>query len=180
MRGPGGYGDFHGATEVFMPNVEVLGAKPREESIQSGIDPTARKKIADSLGEILSATYSLLVKTHVHHWNVVGPLFHSLHEMLEAQYIKLFEATDLFAERIRALGFPTPVPSISVQPAAREMGAEEIVEDLIGDHEATVRVMRQAALNADDQKDIVTHDMLVARMEWHEKTIWMLRAMITK
>ena len=163
-----------------MPNVEVLGAKPRVESMQSGIDPAARAKIADSLGEILSATYSLTVKTHVHHWNVVGPLFHSLHEMLEEQYGELFEATDLFAERIRALGFPTPVPAISVQPDAREMGAEEIVEDLIADHETAVRVMRQAALNADDQKDVVTHDMMVSRMEWHEKTLWMLRAVITK
>ncbi|MCW2316155.1 starvation-inducible DNA-binding protein [Rhodoblastus acidophilus] len=163
-----------------MANVEILGAKPRVESIQSGIDPAARERIADSLGEILSATYSLLVKTHVHHWNVVGPLFHSLHEMLEEQYGELFQATDLFAERIRALGFSTPVPSISVQPAAREMVAEEIVQDLIADHEATVRTMRQAALTAEDQKDIVTHDMLVGRMEWHEKIIWMLRAVITK
>jgi starvation-inducible DNA-binding protein len=163
-----------------MPNVEVLGAKPRVEPMQSGIDPAARTKIAETLGVILSSTYSLVVKTHVHHWNVVGPLFHSLHVMLEEQYGELFEATDLFAERIRALGFPTPVPAISVQPAAREMGAEEIVEDLVADHEAAVRVMRQAALNADDQKDVVTHDMLVARMEWHEKTVWMLRAVITK
>jgi starvation-inducible DNA-binding protein len=163
-----------------MPKVESLGAKPRVEALHSGIDAAARKKIAESLGEILSATYSLVVKTHVHHWNVVGPLFHPLHVMLEEQYGKLFEATDLFAERIRALGFPAPVPSISVPPAAREMAAEQLVEDLIADHEAAVRTMRQAALNADELKDIVTHDMLVARMEWHEKTIWMLRATIAK
>jgi starvation-inducible DNA-binding protein len=163
-----------------MTNVEVLGARPRVEQIDSGIDPAARSKIAESLGEILGSTYSLVVKTHVHHWNVVGPLFHSLHEMLEEQYTELFEATDLFAERIRALGFPAPVPAISVPAAAREMVAEEIVDDLIGDHEAIVRTMRQAALSAEDQKDIVTNDMLVGRMQLHEKTIWMLRAVVTK
>jgi starvation-inducible DNA-binding protein len=40
--------------------------------------------------------------------------------------------------------------------------------------------MREVALAADSKEDIVTHDMLVARMEWHEKTMWMLRAVITK
>nr|WP_155447522.1 ferritin-like domain-containing protein [Rhodoblastus acidophilus] len=65
-------------------------------------------------------------------------------------------------------------------PEPREEILEEILEELIADHEAAVRVMRQAALNAEDQKDMVTHDMLVSRMEWREKTIWMLRAVITK
>jgi starvation-inducible DNA-binding protein len=160
--------------------VEVLATKPRVESIKSGIDANARKDVSGMLGDILSATYSLLIKTHVHHWNVVGPLFHPLHLMLEEQYGALFESTDLFAERIRALGFLARIPSITVQKGADAMSAEQIVEDLIADHEAAVRMMRQVALKADDMEDIVTHDMLVARMTWHEKTIWMLRAVVTK
>jgi starvation-inducible DNA-binding protein len=159
---------------------EVLATKPRVESTQSGIDQSARQEISGKLGEILSATYSLLLKTHVHHWNVVGPLFHPLHIMLEEQYGALFESTDLFAERIRALGFLAPIPAIAVKADAKGMSAEQIVEDLIADHESAVRMMRETAIHADDREDIVTHDMLVARMTWHEKTIWMLRAVITE
>ena len=157
----------------------VLATKPHDEAPKSGLDPAVRKEISNSLGEILSATYSLLVKTHVHHWNVVGPLFHPLHIMLEEQYGALFEATDLYAERIRALGFLAPIPKVSVKQETQGMNAEQIVEDLIGDHETCVRAMRDTAIKAEDKQDIVSHDMLVARMAWHEKTIWMLRAIVT-
>jgi starvation-inducible DNA-binding protein len=159
---------------------EILSTSPRVERVPSGIDDGARKEIAADLGGILGATYSLLIKTHVHHWNVVGPLFHPLHIMLEEQYQALFQSTDLFAERIRALGFPAPIPAIAVQPEARTMSAEEIVVDLVADHAAAVRRMREVALKADSLEDIVSHDMLVARMTWHEKTMWMLGAVISK
>jgi starvation-inducible DNA-binding protein len=157
----------------------VLETKPHIEAPQSGLDSKVRTEISASLGDVLSATYSLVVKTHVHHWNVVGPLFQPLHTMLEEQYGELFESTDLFAERIRALGFLAPIPKVVVEPEAQSMSAEEIVEDLIADHEASVRKMRGLAIKAEDLADIVTHDLLVARMNWHEKTIWMLRAIVT-
>ena len=46
--------------------------------------------------------------THNFHWNVTGPMFETLHLMLERQYSALALAVDLVAERIRALGFPAP------------------------------------------------------------------------
>ena len=61
--------------------------------------------------KVLADTYTLLVKTHVYHWNVVGPIFLPLHELTEKQYQNLFEAADTIAERIRALGHPTPLSS---------------------------------------------------------------------
>lgn len=161
-------------------SVEVLATKPHAEMPKSGLADATRKEISTRLGDILSAGYSLVVKTHVHHWNVVGPLFQPLHVLLEEQYGVLFAATDLYAERIRALGFLAPIPKISVKAEAQAMTAEQIVEDLIADHEACVRAMRETAVKAEDMEDIVTHDLLVAQMAWHEKTIWMLRAIVTK
>jgi starvation-inducible DNA-binding protein len=158
----------------------VLATRPHDEAPKSGLDDAARKEISSRLGEILSASYSLVVKTHVHHWNVVGPLFQPLHIMLEEQYGALFAATDLYAERIRALGFLAPIPKIAVKTEAQSMSAQQIVEDLIADHEACVRNMRETAVKAEDLEDIVTHDLLVAQMAWHEKTIWMLRAIVTE
>jgi len=158
----------------------ILATKPHAEAPKSGLDASVRKEISNNLGEILNATYSLLVKTHVHHWNVVGPLFHPLHIMLEEQYGALFEASDLYAERIRALGFLAPIPNVSVKQETQGMSAEQIVDDLIVDHETCVRTMRETAIKAEDMEDIVTHDMLVAQMAWHEKTIWMLRAIVTR
>ena len=159
---------------------EVLATKPHAEAPKSGLADATRKEIATRLGEILSASYSLVVKTHVHHWNVVGPLFQPLHVLLEQQYGVLFAATDLYAERIRALGFLAPIPKVSVKADAQGMTAEQMVEDLIADHEASVRAMRATAVKAEDMDDVVTHDLLVAQMAWHEKTIWMLRAIVTR
>lgn len=127
--------------------------------------------------EILGATYRLLVKTRVHHWNVVGPLFHPIHLMTEAQYEDLFAATDTLAERIRALGHPTAAPRIGTEAATTtKMSVEQLVGDLVEHNEAIVRLMRDAAEAAEEARDLVTHDLLVARMTVHEKAIWMLRA----
>lgn len=163
-----------------MTNVtRALTPKPHTEALGIGLEADARATIATSLGEILSATYRLLIKTHVHHWNVVGPLFHPLHVMTEEQYNALFAATDVIAERIRALGHPAPIPAFEAPKAKiADMSAKDLVEDLIADHEAAVRLMRETALMAEEADDIVTNDMLVARMTFHEKAIWMLRAVV--
>ena len=52
---------------------------------------------------MLADSYTLYLKTHNYHWNVTGPMFHSLHLLFEEQYNELALAVDLVAERIRAL-----------------------------------------------------------------------------
>lgn len=160
-----------------------LKASPSPDSISLGIGEENRKEVSDALSQILSDTYHLLIKTHIYHWNVVGPLFYSLHQMLEEQYNDLFQAADVIAERIRALGFLAPVgmqtPASGLADTdAKDTTAKAMVEDLINDHEEIVRKMRDAATNAGDAKDIVSEDMLVARLTVHEKYLWMLRSII--
>ena len=79
----------------------VLKMKTDVENPETGLEH--RKRLAGSLAAILADTYLLLVKTQGYHWNVVGPLFVSLHRLTEEQYQNLFEAVDDLAERIRAL-----------------------------------------------------------------------------
>lgn len=162
---------------------ELLKSKPRTEDVNTGLDADKRKKIAGSLSQILAGTYALMVKTHIYHWNVVGPLFHSIHVMTEEQYEDLFKATDEIAERIRALGFRAPVSGnrgadIVVELGEETKSAHDMVADLVADHENLIRIMREAAEAAEDAEDFVSHDMLVGRMTYHEKVVWMLRAVI--
>ena len=65
-------------------------------------------EIANGLSRVLADTYSIYLKTQNYHWNVKGPLFHTLHAMFEVQYTELAAAIDEIAERIRALGEPAP------------------------------------------------------------------------
>lgn len=163
-----------------MTNVSnVLQSKPKTEALATGIDEAARAEIAASLQSILNGTYRLLVKTQIHHWNVVGPLFRPIHLLTESQYEELFAAVDVLAERIRALGHPTEAPVIGTEKAkVVQMSAEELIADLVADHEALCREIRETAAQAEDSDDIVTNDMLVARLTFHEKAVWMLRAVI--
>jgi starvation-inducible DNA-binding protein len=56
----------------------------------------------------LADTNTLYQKTHNFHWNVEGPIFNTLHLMFMDQYTELWNALDLIARRIRALGYPAP------------------------------------------------------------------------
>ena len=163
-----------------MANVSpALKPEPKSETIATGLDAAARVEIATALQSILGATYRLLVKTQIHHWNVVGPLFQPIHLLTEQHYEDLFAAVDTLAERIRALGHPTEAPVIGTEKAkVATMSARDLLADLVADHEALCRQMREAAAAAEEVEDIVTNDMLVARLTFHEKAIWMLGAML--
>lgn len=151
--------------------------------LQTGIDSQARADIAQRLGRVLDRTYTLLVHTHLYHWNVHGPLFEPLHELLEQQYKQLFEATDTIAERIRQLGFRTPANAQQTFPTGVPLGRQEyeakaMVEDLLDQHEQSCRALREAAIEADEVDDIVTADMLTELLAFHEKAAWMFRSML--
>jgi starvation-inducible DNA-binding protein len=163
---------------------EVLDVRSHVENPDLGIDD--RKRLADSLAKIVADTYVLLVKTQGYHWNVVGPLFVSLHKLTEEQYEDLFEAGDELAERIRALGYPAPcslremIKASRVSEARGNPTAEEIVENLVADHETVVRHLREITDLAEELHDQGTADMLTDRMKSHEKAIWMLRAIVAR
>lgn len=165
-----------------MSMKSMLAAEAKIEPVKTGLDAKARQKISSQLVAVLADTYTLLVKTHVYHWNVVGPLFLPLHQLTEQHYQDLFEATDVIAERIRALGHTTPVSFDQMLPKAdvvEERGTQSagaMIKQLIADHEKITQKLREVALNADDVDDLVTADMLTARLTVHEKAIWMLRA----
>ncbi|SIQ12934.1 starvation-inducible DNA-binding protein [Rhizobium sp. RU35A] len=164
----------------------VLKPKSHDETINIGLDKAYRETMAESLSQILAATYRLTIKSHVYHWNVVGPLFKPLHELTEEHYGALFEAADIIAERIRALGHLAPATlgeAAGFAPKAADVGkftAISMVNDLVEDHEHAVQTMRKAAEDADDAGDMVTADMLTDRLTFHEKALWMLRAIIAE
>ncbi|MEZ5774865.1 MAG: Dps family protein [Hyphomicrobiaceae bacterium] len=153
------------------------------EAVKTGLADKVRAETAKSLATVLGDTYLLMVKSHVYHWNVVGPQFLPLHELLEIHYRDLFQAADIIAERIRGLGHVAPLSfealekTTDIAEETRRRGAGEMVEQLVTDHEQIARTIRDITAKAADVEDFVTHDILNARLAFHEKAIWMLRAM---
>jgi starvation-inducible DNA-binding protein len=152
--------------------------------IDIGIPDAQRQAIAQGLSRVLADTYTLYLKTHNFHWNVEGPMFNTLHLMFETQYTELALAVDLIAERIRALGFPAPgsyrdfAELSSVEDAAGRPVAMDMIAQLAKDQETVVRTARGVFALADEANDQPTADLLTQRMQVHEKTGWMLRAML--
>jgi len=154
------------------------------QDIDIGIAEAKRKQIGEGLSRMLADTYTLYLKTHNYHWNVTGPMFNTLHLMFETQYTELSLAVDLIAERIRALGFPAPgsyqqfAALTSIKEDSTVPAAEQMIANLVKDQEAVVRTARSIFPVVDEAHDEPTADLLTQRMQVHEKTAWMLRAML--
>ncbi|MFP5274805.1 Dps family protein [Coleofasciculus sp.] len=152
--------------------------------VNIGISEQDRKEIAEGLSRLLADTYTLYLKTHYFHWNVTGPMFHSLHNMFETEYTELAVAVDDIAERIRTIGYPAPgsyseFTELSSIPESRGVPeATEMVRLLVEANEAVVRTAREAFPAAERANDESTVDLLTERMRTHEKTAWMLRSML--
>ncbi|MCA0042243.1 Dps family protein [Celeribacter litoreus] len=142
------------------------------------------QNVASGLEKVLSDTYSLLIKTHVYHWNVTGPLFHSLHTLTEEQYQDLFAATDTLAERIRALGHLAPnafkdvVESKAIGEPSNKPSAAEMIEELATDHDRIARRLVALTKISEEANDPVSADLATTRAAFHQKASWMLRSMI--
>jgi starvation-inducible DNA-binding protein len=52
-----------------------------------------------------------------------------------------------------------------------------MIKNLLAEHEALIRRARAALAAAGEAGDAATEDLLTVRIQSHEKTAWMLRAM---
>ncbi|MFW5969114.1 MAG: Dps family protein [Halofilum sp. (in: g-proteobacteria)] len=140
------------------------------------------KEVADELAKLLAESYTLYLKTHKYHWNVVGPMFHSLHLLFETQYTELATAVDDIAERIRALGHKAPgsygefAKLSSVKDAEGDPDAEGMVKELADDHRTVAERANKIMGLAGKHDDEGTAALASARIEVHEKAVWMLSA----
>lgn len=157
---------------------------PASRSINIGISAAERAKIAQGLSALLADSYTLYLMTHNFHWNVTGPDFNSLHLMFMGQYTEQWNALDLIAERIRALGHPAPgtyrefAKLTSIKEVDGVPSANDMVRHLVAAQEATARTARKVFPIVNDANDQPTADLLTQRLEVHEKTAWMLRSLL--
>lgn len=156
-------------------------AAENDQKVRTGLKDADRRVIAEILSDLTVQTYRLLLRSQVVHWNVVGPLFQPIHVLTEQHYRALFSAIDEMAERIRALGhaMPTGKATAGLDKAlslGSHVTARAMIEELVDDHEALSRLIRDGAVEAEEREDFVTHDLLTARLAFHEKAAWMLRA----
>lgn len=136
--------------------------------------------VVKALRQVVADSYAVIGQTHICHWNVRGPSFFSLHNAFEEQYTELFTAVDDIAERIRALGALAPgglsnlAAMAGMKEIAEDANAKDMVKHLSAANKALVSDLMKARDAAGKAGDDQTQDLMIARIQVHEKTIWML------
>ena len=138
--------------------------------------------VVEQISRLLANSYVLYVKTHNYHWNVIGPMFSTLHMLFETQYTELALAVDEIAERIRALGAYAPgslaafTELATVREETGHPDAVQMIRNLLSDQEAVVAVAQNVIKAAEVAGDQASADLATRRMDIHQKNAWMLRS----
>lgn len=147
-----------------------------------GLSEEKSRKVVDLLQKQLS-TYNDLHLTLKHvHWNVVGPNFIGVHEMIDPQVELVRGYADEVAERIATLGAsPQGTPGAILKD--RTWDDYSIGRDTVQAHLAAVDLVYDGviedirkAIEATDDLDPVTQDILIGHATELEKFQWFVRA----
>ena len=151
-------------------------------TIQTGLKKADRSEVSQALTKVLADSFAVYLKTHGYHWNVRGPAFFTLHNLLEQQYTEIWGALDDIAERIRALGILAPQGYATfgnltaIKDGDPEKDSQSMLKELVKDNETLIATARAALKAAEEGGDDVSVDLLTQRLAAHEKAAWMLRS----
>jgi len=140
------------------------------------------KKTVESLKSALANSYALYLKTQNYHWNVTGPNFKSLHELFNMQYSDLALAIDEIAERIRTLDSKVEASFAHFEKTSKIKNGNEnnnystMVKELAIDNETLAKILSETFKIASEEKDDATADLIIGRIEIHQKNVWMLKS----
>jgi starvation-inducible DNA-binding protein len=147
-----------------------------------GMEPHDAGEVIDLLQDRLNALNDLALTLKHIHWNVVGPHFIGVHLMLDPQVDSVRLMVDATAERIATLGgSPCGTPGVLVSQrswkdysiaradAIAHLGALDLVY-------AGVIEAHRKAIEATEETDPVTQDMLIGQAGQLEQYQWFVRA----
>jgi len=148
-----------------------------------GITEKNREKVAGILNVLIADEFVLYTKTLNFHWNLCGPSFLELHELLDKQYNQLQQMIDLIAERTRQLGEDSAgtlkefLQKTRLKESLEKPPAIRMLKILLTDHETVISELRKDVKDCDKKyEDQGTTDFLTGLMKDHEKMAWMLRS----
>lgn len=147
-----------------------------------GLSEDAARQVCDILQDRLNSLTDLsLTLKHVH-WNVVGPQFIAVHEMLDEHVSTTRAYVDELAERIATLGGePQGTPGALVDQrdwddyGLGRADTQEHLAALDGVYQGIIADHRQA-IEKLDHLDVITQDTLIEQVKTLEMQQWFIRA----
>ena len=162
-----------------------MAEKNAAEYTVPGLSLSTGRRTAEILQGRLHALNDLQLTLKHAHWNVVGPGFIGVHEMLDPQIELVRGMVDVVAERIATLGVsPAGTPGALVAARAWDdytLGRASTLEhlaalDLVYDGVVTDH---RAAIDATEDLDPVTQDILIDQVAQLELFQWFMRSFLT-
>lgn len=158
----------------------------QHEYAPAGMDKGDAEKIGAILQERLSALIDLSLILKRVHWNVIGPGFIAIHEMMDDQTKVTRDMVDEVAERISTLGgIATGLAAQVVEmraadedyalgraPVTAHLGALDKVYERIG-------AAHREAIDQISRMDPISEDLLISQARRLELNHWFIRAHIS-
>lgn len=147
-----------------------------------GVPTEQGHKLAEQLQMRLHALNDLALTLKQAHWNVVGPNFIGVHEMLDPQIDAVRAMVDETAERMATMGVaPIGTPGAIVRDRDwddYEIGRADVVAHLAALDLVYTGVIEdhREVMDAAEKVDLVTQDMLIAQVAQLEQFQWFIRA----
>jgi len=156
------------------------------ETFVSGLDDQARHKVIDLLNARLADMVALTMAVKQAHWNLKGPGYIGVHELLDDVADRLREGADLMAERATILGGQAQ-GTVEVASEKTEMAAYPTDMEYIEDHIAALKerflsvgASVRAAIEATaDAGDAGTEDLFTEVSRMIDKDAWFIGANLT-
>lgn len=147
-----------------------------------GMKTDTAEQVVGLLQDRLNALNDLALTLKHAHWNVTGPNFIAVHLMLDPQVEAVRLMADATAERIATLGgSPVGTPGALVAQRAWDdysIGRADAIEHLGALDVVYTGVIEahRAAIEATEEPDPVTQDMLIGQSGQLEQYHWLVRA----
>lgn len=155
----------------------------RNHSTRIDLPSNTKTTVIALLNDNLAATIDLSLITKQAHWNLKGPQFIAIHEMLDKFRDELDVHTDTIAERAvqlggTALGTTQEVSKSSkLKPYPTDIYAiHDHLAALIEHYGEVANLVRQSIKDADEAGDDDTADIFTAASRGLDKALWFLEA----
>lgn len=143
-------------------------------------------ELIDQMKVVQATAFSLYLKAHNYHWNVVGPNFAQYHDFFGDFYTAVWGSVDHIAEHTRTLDAYVP-GSLSrfseltkIQDETGIIAPEAMFRNLYNDNETFISELNIAHELATSEKRYGLINFIEDRLDFHGKMHWQIRAFIVK
>lgn len=140
------------------------------------------EELYQSMKVVLADTFTMYMKAHGYHWNVIGPDFPQLHEFFGDLYAELWGAVDGIAEELRSINSfaPGTIGRIKELTTVAEDDkiptSQNMFKNLLTANDVVIASLKDAYDKAEAAGEIGLSNFIQDRMDIHKKHGWMLRA----